>query len=126
METITWKSQTESFAQMVNNLSITGNFADVTLVLDDQSQIKSHKVILAAVSQFFRDILDDADDEENSIIHLSEVKYDELECLLLFIYCGDVETIENTKRIQELCKQYQIIGSKLAINNNSEGEYFET
>ena len=125
METITWKSQTESFAQMLNDLSTTGNFADITLVLDDQSQIKSHKVILAAVSQFFRDILDDADDQENSIIHLSEVQYHELECLLLFIYCGDVETIENTKKIQDLCKQYQIIGSELAINTNSDGEYFE-
>lgn len=95
METITWKSQTESFTQMLNDLTMTGNFADVTLVLDDQSQIKSHKVILAAVSQFFRDILDDADVQEDLTIHLSEVQYDELESLLLLIYCGDIETIEN-------------------------------
>ena len=125
METITWKSQTERFTQMLNDLTMTGNFADVTLVLDDQSQIKSHKVILAAVSQFFRDILDDADVQEDLTIHLSEVQYDELESLLLLIYCGDIETIENSERIQDLCNQYQIIGSKLAINNNSVGEYFE-
>ena len=49
MEKFTWKNQNECLSLMLKDLATSGNFADVTLVLDDKSQIKSHKVILAAV-----------------------------------------------------------------------------
>ena len=54
-----WKDQKEEFSQLLKDLTLTGQFTDVTFVLDDQSQISSHKVILAAVSPLFQEILSD-------------------------------------------------------------------
>ena len=33
------------------------NFSDVTLVCEDQTQIKGHKIILSGTSEFFKQIL---------------------------------------------------------------------
>ena len=124
MEKFAWKNQNECFSLMLKDLATSGNFADVTLVLDDKSQIKSHKVILAAVSNFFKEILAETEDQEILTIHLSNIQYHELEGLLELIYYGELSTNQN-EIIQNLCKQYQILFSKSAINNNSDGEYFE-
>ena len=42
-----------------NELKASDIFTDVTLVTDDSRQIKAHKIILSAGSEFFRNLLSD-------------------------------------------------------------------
>ena len=71
------------------NLFECQNFTDVTLVCEDQRQIKSHKVILSAGSQFFNEILL-RNPHPNPLIFL-KVKYNYLHSLVRFIYTGECE-----------------------------------
>ena len=65
MESVTLKCVDHWFKNLLRDLTFTGSFCDVTLVLDDHSQMKSHRVVLAASSYFFKNILLNNEDQEN-------------------------------------------------------------
>jgi hypothetical protein len=54
---IAWENFQVTACKTFNNLFEDEDFTDVTLVCDDDKQIKAHKVILSASSSFFRKIL---------------------------------------------------------------------
>ena len=62
------------------------DFFDVTLACDD-SQVEAHKVILAACSPWFRNILR-RNPHQHPLLYLKGVKYKELVCVLNFMYQG--------------------------------------
>ena len=59
MKQVTRKQEDNWFINLLRDLTLKGSFSDVTLTLDDQSQMKSHRVVLAASGPFFRNILKD-------------------------------------------------------------------
>ena len=65
------------------------DFFDVTLACDDDSQIQAHKVIIAACSPFFRNILR-KNSHQHPLLYLKGVKYKELISVLNFMYQGEV------------------------------------
>ena len=65
------------------------DFFDVTLACDDDSQIQAHKVIIAACSPFFRNILR-KNSHQHPLLYLKGVKYRELISVLNFMYQGEV------------------------------------
>ena len=73
----------ETFQNLFDN----EKFADVTLVCEDQRQIRSHKVILSSGSQFSNEILL-INPHPNPLIFL-KVKYNYLFSLVRFIYTGE-------------------------------------
>ena len=77
------KYVTESKNKMKSN-----EFCDVALVSEDGAQAKAHKVILASISTFFREILKD-----NMHFHplnfMRGVKGNIMISLVDFIYCGE-------------------------------------
>ena len=72
----------------MKELLMNEDFADVTLVTEDKKQIKANVHILSACSPVFKELL--LLDEKNNqpIIFLKGVKYEELEAILQFIYLG--------------------------------------
>ena len=64
------------------------DFTDVTLVTEDDQQIKAHKVILSSCSQFFRNLLV-KNPHENPLIYLKGIRHNKLEMVLKFIYLGE-------------------------------------
>ena len=68
------------------------DFFDVTLACDDDSQIQAHKVIIAACSPFFRNILR-KNSHQHPLLYLKGVKYKELISVLNFMYQGEVSLI---------------------------------
>ena len=66
------------------------NFLDVTLVCDDDIQIKAHKNILSVSSNFFRNILR-KNPHPHPLIYLKGLKHSELVDLVEFMYSGKVE-----------------------------------
>lgn len=64
-------------------------FVDVTLVCDDQNQIRAHKVILSACSDFFRNILLRNAAVSQPFIFLDNVSFQDLENVISFMYNGE-------------------------------------
>ena len=73
-------------------LFMTGDFSDVTLVSDDLTQFKCHKMILASTSDVFRQLLQ-LNTELHPIVFLKGVAQKEMKALLDYIYLGTI-TIE--------------------------------
>ena len=76
----------KSFAQLRRE----EDFYDVTLVSDDEEHISAHKVVLAASSGFFKNILKKAT-HANPLLYLNGIKSKELKFILDYIYNGKVE-----------------------------------
>ena len=57
---------------------------DVSLESDDGHQIKAHKVILAAGSQFFKEVFE-KNDVKNLLIYLKGIKGNKLKYVLDFL-----------------------------------------
>ena len=73
---------------MMKELMMSSDFADVTLVCEDKKQIKAHRNILSACSPVFKEILQ-IDGSPSSIIYLRGVGSSHMESLLQFIYIGE-------------------------------------
>ena len=81
-------------------------FTDVTIVCEDNKQIKAHKVILSSCSQFFRDIFHQ-NPHPHPLVYL-RLPHDHLVSLVRFMYLGQCEVdqtdidcfLENAKHIK--------------------------
>ena len=69
------------------------DFTDTTLACDDQTQITAHRVLLAASSSFFKDILSQQKNP-NLLIYIRGIRSRDLNGLLDFIYHGEVNVYQ--------------------------------
>ena len=76
------------------NFLFNEEFSDVTLVCDDNKQIKAHKVILSSSSSFFRHILLN-NPHNNPLLYLKGVKFEDLKAVTEFIYQGETQLKES-------------------------------
>ena len=66
------------------------DFVNVTLVSEDDQEIKAHKVVLSACSQVLKNILL-RNPHQHPLIYPSGVKYQELKSLVNFMYLGPAQ-----------------------------------
>ena len=71
-----------------------GDFFDVTLVSDDESQLPAHKLVLSACSSFFKTILK-KNKHSHPLIYLSGVNSANLSFILEYIYQGEVQIFQD-------------------------------
>ena len=93
-------------------------FFDVTLVTDDNKAMMAHQVVLAASSEFFKNILHQVNHTKPTI-YLNEVESEQLRFILDFIYQGEVE-IKN-----EEVESFLKVATELKINelvNNDDSQ----
>ena len=111
------------------DLNVNGEFADVTLVLDDLFQVNVHKIVLSAFSQVLRNLLVN-NPHPHPLIYLSGIKQDELHFILKFMYDGEalipntmfsdfLETVK-TLKILALMKEFNILNHDDVNTENSE------
>merc|ERR1712072_996487 len=62
--------------------------SDVTLVCDDQTQFKAHKIVLRACSPVFTKIIDN-NPSQHPLIYLRGIQSYEMESILQFMYLGE-------------------------------------
>ena len=87
---INWEEHNLHFAEAFKELRDNGDFLDVTLVCDDEIQIKAHKNILSASSNFFRNVLR-KNPHQHPLIYMNGLEHAVLVALVEFMYSGQVE-----------------------------------
>ena len=94
------------------------DFTDVTLACEDGSQVEAHKVILAASSPFFRDILN-KNKHSHPLIFMRGLKSQVLLAIMDFLYIGEANVQkENLDSFLALAEELRLKG--LTGTQNSE------
>ena len=83
---------------------------DVTLVCDDNKQIKAHTVILSAGSQFFSSIFRN-NPHQHPLVYLYGIAWSDLEAVVEFLYLGEASVKENSlKGFLDISEKLKIVG----------------
>ena len=69
------------------------------LVSDDWKHYFAHRVILASVSPVFRSIQQGLSNLQFPVIYCKDVKEEDLDCLLEFIYIGELKSEQNYTKV---------------------------
>ena len=86
------------------------DFTDVTLVCDEDKQIKAHKVILSACSPLLKKILM-RNPHQHPLIYLGGIKLHHIQSIISFIYLGQTEVSEDDlEEFMETAKHFQVKG----------------
>ena len=114
---LTWNEFTTSTAKSYKDLFDEQDFADVTLVSDDDKEVKCHKVVLGSSSPVFKRILSKIS-HQHPLIYLSGVEYPQLNCLLRFIYLGQTDvTHDDLERFMLVAARFKIKGLSNVAND---------
>ena len=93
LKCLQWNSHTAHVRSLLQDLMITNNFSDVTLVCEDLTMLRAHRNILSAGSQVLKDIFLFEDKSQlggkQSVIHLRGVKHKVMQAILEYIYLGE-------------------------------------
>ena len=93
------------------------DFADVTLVTDDEKILKAHRIILSAYSSVLKNILQ-INPQSKQVIFLSGIQHSEMESILQFMYLGETKIDEERiKEILKVAKSLKIIGLGKSLEN---------
>jgi len=87
-----WNDFENNISNAFKELRDDKDFFDVTLACDDE-QIPAHKVILAACSPFFRNILR-RNNHQHPLLYMKGVKFSDLQAVLNFMYHGEVNVAQ--------------------------------
>ena len=86
--TLNWHTFSDHLQLMFKDLYQEERYTDVTLVSDDQTQFKAHKIVLSACSPVFKKIIDN-NPSQHPLIYLRGIQSYEMESILQFMYLGE-------------------------------------
>lgn len=92
-----------------NHLLQSESFTDVTFVCDGGSQVRCHKVVLAACSPYFQELFTTLPCK-HPVVVLKDVKYAEIKAILEYMYKGEVMVLQ--EEISGLVKVAQALKVK--------------
>ena len=88
-----WNDFEQNVSSAFNDLREEKDFFDVTLVCDN-NQVEAHKVIIAACSPFFKQILR-RNPHQHPLLYLKGISHDDLLSVLQFMYRGEVSIAQD-------------------------------
>ena len=94
---IKWKDFHENTKFGLGSLKENQDFTDVTLVSEDGLQVEAHKVILAASSPFFRDLLG-RNVRSDAFIYMRGATSTDMISIVDFLYYGEVQVHQDNLR----------------------------
>ncbi|GAB0097927.1 hypothetical protein DMENIID0001_136120 [Sergentomyia squamirostris] len=101
-KSVYWKTMGSAFSEMLSG----ERFVDVTLVCEGH-RIQCHRIVLAACSHFFEDLLKDLPPGQYPVIILPrDVKYWMIQALLEFMYQGEVNVTEDGVEELRKCAEF--------------------
>ena len=86
---------------LITNLYNTNTFSDTIIVCEDGNQFKAHKIILSSASPVLQKILIEYS-ESNPILYFGDIDSETMECILRYIYLGEVLLEE--KKLESLMR----------------------
>ena len=92
-----WNDFHESVITAFGSLREDKEFTDVTLACEDGRQIEVHKVILAASSPFFQNILNkNVKKYHHPLIYMKGVRIEDLSAIIDFLYLGEANVFQES------------------------------
>ena len=113
--TLHWHSYSDHLKEALNEMMLSSEFADVTLVTDDKQQIRAHRNILSAASPVFKSILQIDSKNANPVIYLRGIQHSEMDSIMQYIYLGEARFYE------ERMKEFLTVSKNLKIKELSTG-----
>ena len=105
-----WNDFQENLKSTFGNLREDHDFADVTLACEDGQQIEAHKVILAASSPVFQNLLR-RNKHTHPMIYMRGMKSDDLLAIVDFLYRGEANVFqENLDSFLVIAEELQLKG----------------
>ena len=105
-----WNDFQSTVSHSFGKLRQEKEFFDVTLVSEDEKHIQAHKLVLSSSSNFFKNILKQVS-HSNPLIYLSGITAKDLECIVDYIYHGEVQLYqEDLDSFLEHAKKLKIEG----------------
>jgi len=105
-----WNKFQENLYSSLGGLREAREFSDVTLASEDGQQVEAHKVILAASSPFFQNILR-ANPHRHPLIYMRGMKAEDLVGIVDFLYFGEVNIVQdNLDNFLALAEEMQLKG----------------
>ena len=102
------------------------DFADVTLACEDGQQIEAHKVILAASSPFFQNLLK-RNKHPHPLLYMKGIKSENLLAIVDFLYCGEAnvcqENLDSFLAVAEELKLKGLMGQPEDVEKKTESNY---
>merc|ERR1719222_341329 len=88
-----WSDFQENIHSTFGELRHDKEFVDVTLACEDGSQVEAHKVILAASSPFFQNLLK-KNNHPHPLIFMRGMKSEDLVAIVDFLYSGEANVFQ--------------------------------
>ena len=89
-----WDDFQDNVNSAFGNLRGGGDFSDVTLACEDGQHIEAHRLILAASSPFFQDLLRRSK-QAYPIIYMKGIRSEDLISIIDFLYCGEANIYQD-------------------------------
>ena len=91
---LSWNDFQATLTNSFKSFQKDGDYHDVTLVTEDMKQLKAHKVILSACSEFFKTILK-FNSHPHPLIYLNGVDSTNMQFILDYMYNGEVSIYQD-------------------------------
>ena len=102
-----WNNFQDHTREMLQELCITENYSDVTLVSDDQTLFPAHKFLLSSCSSTFRNIFESKMNQ--TCVYLRGIPKESLEAILQFMYLGETSfSSDHLNKFMEVAKDLDV------------------
>ena len=116
-----WNDFRDNVKAAFENFRDDKDFSDVTLACEDGQQFEAHKLILAASSPFFQNLLL-RNKHPHPLVYMRGVKSDDLSAILDFLYKGEANVNQdNLDTFLAIAEEFQLKG--LRSEEKEEGNY---
>ena len=122
---LTWNDFQTNLTHSFFKLRTDTDLTDVTLISDDQEQVKAHRVVLSSCSGFFENIFKKNKGEKSLSLYLSDIQTEDLKNVMDYIYNGQVKIFqEDLDRFLQIAQKFKLEGLLGGTNSDSEGNEF--
>ena len=118
---LSWNDFQTTISNSLSSFQKDGDFHDVTLVTEDMKQLKAHKVILSACSEFFKTILK-ANDHSHPLIYLNGVDSTNMQFILEYMYHGKVSIYQDQLEVFLSKAQTMKVSGLIGDQEENDGE----
>ena len=107
---LSWNDFKDNITSSFGELREDQDFTDVTLACEEGKQVEAHKIILAASSPFFKDILK-RNKHKHPLIYMRGLKSEDLMALIDFLYFGEANILhQNLESFLALAEELTLKG----------------